>query len=57
MKKYLPFRTNIFLFDAYGEYQQAFNQIGNINENINYKVYTTNLNTSEYEQLKIPFGF
>ena len=55
--KYLPFRTNIFLFDAYGEYQQAFNQIGNINENINYKVYTTNLNTSEYEQLKIPFWF
>ena len=55
--KYLPFRTNIFLFDAYGEYQQAFNQIGNINENINYKVYTTNLNTSEYERLKIPFWF
>ena len=55
--KYLPFRTNIFLFDAYGEYQQAFNQIGNINENINYKVYTTDLNTSEYEQLKIPFWF
>lgn len=55
--KYLPFRTNIFLFDAYGEYQQAFNQIGNINENINYKVYTTNLNTSEYELLKIPFWF
>ena len=55
--KYLPFRTNIFLFDAYGEYQQAFNQIGNINENINYKVYTTDLNTSEYERLKIPFWF
>jgi len=55
--KYLPFRTNIFLFDAYGEYQQAFNNIGSINENINYKVYTTNLNSSEYEPIKIPFWF
>ncbi len=55
--KYLPFRTNIFLFDAYGEYQQAFHNIGSINENINYKVYTTNLSTHEYEPIKIPFWF
>jgi hypothetical protein len=55
--KHLPFRTNIFLFDAYGEYQQAFNNIGSINENINYKVYTTNLNSDEYEKIKIPFWF
>jgi len=25
--KKLPFNTNLFLFDAYGEYQQAFNNI------------------------------
>lgn len=55
--KFLPFRTNIFLFDAYGEYQQAFNSIGNVNENINYKVYTTNLINDDYERLKIPFWF
>ena len=55
--KYLPFRTNIFLFDAYGEYQQAFNNIGSINENINYKVYTTNLKSNQYELIKIPFWF
>jgi len=55
--KSLPFRTNMFLFDAYGEYQQAFNKIGNINENINYKVYTTNLNSNEHEHLCIPFWF
>ena len=55
--KYLPFRTNIFLFDAYGEYQQAFGNIGSINENINYKVYTTNLNDSNHEIIKIPFWF
>ncbi len=53
--KYLPFRTNIFLFDAYGEYQQAFKEIGSTNENINYKVYTTNLNDTENEKLIIPF--
>ena len=53
--KYLPFRTNIFLFDAYGEYQQAFRDIGMSNENINYKVYTTNQEDTENEQLYIPF--
>ena len=53
--KYLPFRTNIFLFDAYGEYQQAFRDIGMSNDNINYKVYTTNQEDTENEQLYIPF--
>ena len=37
--KELPFKTNIFLFDAYGEYQQAFNNISGVNSNLNYKVY------------------
>ena len=53
--KYLPFRTNIFLFDAYGEYQQAFSKIGETNENINYKVYTTDLKSKKYDLLQIPF--
>ena len=53
--KYLPFRTNIFLFDAYGEYQQAFKNIGKNNENINYKVYTTDLKSKEDEIIKLPF--
>lgn len=53
--KYLPFRTNIFLFDAYGEYQSSFRDIGMSNENINYKVYTTNQNDIDNEQLFIPF--
>lgn len=53
--KYLPFRTNIFLFDAYGEYQQAFSRIGETNENINYKVYTTDLKSKKYDLLQIPF--
>ena len=51
----LPFRTNLFLFDAYGEYQPAFNQIGQNNPNLNYKVITTDLNSTEYQHLAIPF--
>lgn len=51
----LPFYSNIFLFDAYGEYQRAFSRIHEVNENINYKVYTTDLNTTEFELLTYPF--
>ena len=54
-KNKLPFRTNILLFDAYGEYQPAFHQIGKNNTNINYKVITTDLNNTEYTHLSIPF--
>ena len=53
--KKLPFYSNIFLFDAYGEYQRAFSRIHEVNENINYKVYTTDLNSTEFELLKYPF--
>ncbi len=51
----LPFRTNIFLFDAYGEYQPAFFDIGKKNSNINYKVITTDLNNTQFPHLTIPF--
>ena len=54
-KNDLPFRTNIFLFDAYGEYQPAFFEIGKNNNNLNYKVITTDLNNSEFTHLSIPF--
>ena len=53
--KTLPFYSNIFLFDAYGEYQRAFSRIHEVNENINYKVYTTDLNSTEFEILRYPF--
>ena len=53
--KKLPFNTNIFLFDAYGEYQQAFNNINQVNSNLNYKVITTDLKENKYERLCIPF--
>lgn len=53
--KTLPFYSNIFLFDAYGEYQRAFSRIHEVNENINYKVYTTDLNSTKFEILTYPF--
>lgn len=53
--KSLPFYSNIFLFDAYGEYQRAFSRIHEVNENINYKVYTTDLNSTEFEIVSYPF--
>lgn len=53
--KRLPFKTNIFLFDAYGEYTKAFNNIGKNSSHINYKVVTTNTNDKTGELLKIPF--
>ena len=54
-KDSIPFRTNFFLFDAYGEYQPSFNDIGKNNPNLNYKVITTDLNNNEYKHLSIPF--
>lgn len=51
----IPYKTNIFLFDAYGEYENAFNPIGYDNENINYKVYTTDLTAKNKAIINIPF--
>ena len=51
---YLPLNVNIFLFDAYGEYNTAFGDINKINPMLNYKAYTTNTLNPEHEILKIP---
>lgn len=53
--KKLPYNTNVFLFDAYGEYQQAFSKINQVNSNLNYKVITTDLKETRYDKLVIPF--
>jgi len=53
--KRIPLNTNIFLFDAYGEYQQAFSKINQVNSSLNYRVFTTDLNESRFEKLFIPF--
>ena len=38
----VPYRANIFIFDAYGEYHNSFQNINSINPNLNFKFYTTN---------------
>ena len=50
----IPIKSNFFLFDAYGEYYQAFKSLNN---NAALKVYTTKINKfeeSDVEILKIP---
>ena len=51
-KRFIPYRASLFIFDAYGEYHSAFKNIGS--EEISFKSYTTNLNFSETEVLRIP---
>ena len=38
----LLYGANIFIFDAYGEYHNAFSQLNRINPNYSFKFYTTN---------------
>ncbi len=50
----VPVGAHIFLFDAYGEYTNAFKNIHQISPQLNYKYYTTNTHFPEGEVLKIP---
>lgn len=40
--EFIPFKSNFMIFDAYGEYHNAFMNINQINPNYNFKFYTTN---------------
>lgn len=40
--EFVPFKSNFMIFDAYGEYHNAFMNINQINPNYNFKFYTTN---------------
>lgn len=51
---YVPTNANIFLFDAYGEYNNAFSKLNEVSPVLNYKNYTTNTIYPESEVLKIP---
>lgn len=55
-KMSVPYKASIFLFDAYGEYHNAFKNINQINPNINFKAYTTNTK-GDSEIMKIPLWF
>lgn len=55
-KMSVPYKASIFLFDAYGEYHNAFKNINAINSNISFKAYTTNTK-GDSEIMKIPLWF
>ena len=50
----IPYKASIFIFDAYGEYHQAFNKLHDNHPNINFKSYTTNTRFPDLNILKIP---
>ena len=51
--KIIPYKANLFIFDSYGEYINAFKDLPKNNPYYSFKVITTNLN-KEYEKLDIP---
>lgn len=51
---FLPYKSNFFIFDAYGEYHNAFKDINKINPNLHFKYYTTNKTEAVEQRLRIP---
>ena len=54
MKDKIPFNSNIFIFNNTSEYDAAFRNIHSVNNNFNYKLYTTDKSDSSGNQIKIP---
>ncbi len=52
--KMTTYNANMFFFDAYGEYKNAFGSLNKINPNYNYKFITTNPQEPTDYLLKIP---
>ena len=52
--KLLPFKSNFFIFDAYGEYHNALKDVSKINKNLSFKFYTTNPNQTDGQVLNVP---
>ncbi|MDD2392354.1 MAG: ATP-binding protein [Bacilli bacterium] len=50
----MAYKSSIFIFDAYGEYQSAFSQLHTKSPEISMKTYTTNLKTTDSEIVRIP---
>ena len=48
------YNANVFIFDAYGEYKNAFSSINRINQNYSYKFVTTNPVDNDDFLLQIP---
>ena len=50
----IAYRASIFIFDAYGEYHSAFQNISKIVPELNFKSYTTKQKFGDTELLSIP---
>lgn len=50
----IPYRSSIFIFDAYGEYHTAFEKLNQVVPEISFKYYTTNLDEDMNKILRIP---
>ena len=51
---FIPYRSSVFIFDAYGEYHTAFENLHNVVPEINFKYYTTNTDEDMDKILRIP---
>ncbi len=51
----IAYKTNLILFDVYGEYNSALGNIHQTYPNIYCKIYTTNLNSNDHDLINIPF--
>ena len=49
----IPYKASLFMFDAYGEYHNAFSKLHDKIPQINFKAYTTNFDSKD-ELLRIP---
>ena len=49
-----PFRANYMIFDAYGEYHNAFERLSEVNPNYQFKYYTTSKEDVNGELIRIP---
>lgn len=49
-----PYRANYMIFDAYGEYHNAFERLSEVNPNYQFKYFTTNKDDKNGEILRIP---
>jgi len=54
MKDKIPFNSNIFIFNNTSEYDAAFRDINKINNNFNYKLYTTDKDDPSGNSIKLP---
>ncbi len=53
-KEYIPYKSSFFIFDAYGEYHNAFSKLHDEVPQISFKKYTTKLGVNDSELLRIP---